>query len=47
MVVINTVRDGEAMIYADDIDKLIAALEAIKPYATDLPSRGYRSGNKS
>ena len=30
MVVINTIRDGQAMIYAEDIDKLIAALQAIK-----------------
>ena len=46
MVVINTIRDGQAMIYADDIDKLIEALQAIKPLATELPLHGYRSGNK-
>jgi len=47
MVVIKTIRDGDAMIYADDIDKLIEALQAIKSHAVDLPSRGYRSGHKS
>ena len=46
MVVIKTLRDGDAMIYADDIDKLISALQAIKSHAVNLPSRGYRSGYK-
>ena len=41
MVVINTIKDGEAMIYAKDIDLLIDELEAIKPEAEQ-----YLSGRK-
>ena len=36
MVVINTIRDGQAMIYAEDIDSLIEALQTIKVEAEQL-----------
>jgi hypothetical protein len=36
MVVINTIRDGQAMIYAEDINSLIEALQTIKIEADQL-----------
>ena len=36
MVVINTIRDGQAMIYAEDIDSLIEALQTIKAEAEQI-----------